>query len=265
MARPRDLPLAEFYQGRILNFAHRGARMEAPENTIPAFERAAELGSDGIELDVQLSADGVPVVFHDFDLSRIGHGNKLVRQQRFDDLRRLDVGAPFSPVFSGTRIPTLGEVFEVVGRKLLINVELKYFGFERRAIHKLVQAVIATVAEHNLFRRVLLSSFNPLALAHARRLAPSIPIGLLYDPKLPFPVWWARLLVGYHQAEHPHFSMIDARYVRWARQRGFRINVWTVNEPQDIQRMIGLGVDMLMSDYPDRVQRALHQWSMPNG
>lgn len=256
-----ELPLSQFYQERVLNFAHRGARMQAPENTIPAFERAADVGADGVELDVQLTSDGYPAVIHDFELSKTTNGQGLVSDQLLASLRELDAGSYFDAKFAGTRIPTLHEVFEAIGQRLLINIELKYFGGEPRLLTGLAESVVQCIRQHALEKRVLVSSFNPLALRRLKRIAADIPTGFLHDPKMPWPLrnymWLAALIIGRYEARHPHYSMATEQYVRGAHAQGRRVNVWTVNELDDIRRMYRLGVDMIMSDYPDRVRRIL--------
>jgi glycerophosphoryl diester phosphodiesterase len=257
MTRLRELPLGSFYQGRILNLGHRGARERAPENTLPAFEEAAELGADGVELDVQLTADGVPVVFHDRNVDRLTDGTGCLTDKTLPQVKALDAGAHFSSEFAGTRIPTLDEVFEELGDRLLFNIELKSFSARPDGLER---GVVEVIQRHQLADRVLISSFNPLALRRMRRLAPGLALGYLYAPDLPFPLskgWLARPIIGPHEARHPHFSMVDEAYVRWARQHRYRVNVWTVNALEDIQRMRDLGVDAIMSDRPDLVQDVL--------
>lgn len=257
----KELPLQDMHQGRMLVFAHRGARERAPENTLPAFRMAAELGADGIELDVQLSADGALVVFHDDTLERTTGAPGRVADRTLVDLRQLDAGAWFAPQFAGTRIPTLDEVFESLDPHMLVNVEIKASSLFA-PYGELVESVIDCIARHNMARRVLISSFNPAALGAVRRRAPHLPIGYLYAPRLPLPLakgWLARPLIGPHEARHPHFSMVDERYMRWARRAGYRVNVWTVNEPDDVRRMATLGVDMIMSDRPDAVIATLKE------
>lgn len=254
------LPLASFYQGRLLNFAHRGARAVAPENTIEAFVAAADLGADGVELDVQLTADGIPVVIHNTTVDATTDGSGRVADMPLAALRELDAGSHFSPDFAGARIPTLDEVFAAIGDRLLVNVELKTTALLGTTNAALAAAVATDVARHNLAGRVLLSSFNPFALRAARRHAPGLPLGYLYAPDLPLPLakaWLARPVIGRHEARHPHFSSVDAGYMAWARREGYRVNVWTVNEVEDIRRMVELGVDMIISDHPDRTGRVL--------
>lgn len=248
-----SLAHSDFDPARVLNFAHRGARRQAPENTLPAFTLAAELGADGIELDVHLSLDGVPVVIHDRRVDRTSDGSGPVGRRSLVELRRLDAGGWFAPEFAGTRIPTLYEVFEEVGQWLLINIELKDSGPDDR----LAERVVDVVRRAGMTHRVMFSSFDLFVLRRARRLAPEIPVGYLYVSDLSLPMvrgWLARSMLGPHPAHHPHFSSVNERYMAWARRHKLRVNVWTVNEVDDIRRMAALGVDMIMSDYPDRVR-----------
>src|SRR5690606_33903353 len=142
----------------LLNFAHRGARAVAPENTIEAFVAAADLGADGVELDVQLTADGIPVVIHNTTVDATTDGSGRVADMPLAALRELDAGSHFSPDFAGARIPTLDEVFEAIGDRLLVNVELKTTALLGTTNAALAAAVATDVARHNLAGRVLLSS-----------------------------------------------------------------------------------------------------------
>jgi len=237
-----------------LNIAHRGASAVAPPNTLAAFRRAAELGADGIELDVHLSADGVPVVIHDATVDRTTDGTGRVADLPLSALKELDAGSWFDLAFAGERIPTLGEVFEEVGRTLLINVELKVAPGEDQGLEA---AVVALVERHGLQERVLLSSFNPMALRRVRRLAPGIPLGLLYEAatlsRLARLVAWA--MRGLRpEAIHPHWRLIRPSTVRRAHARGRRVVAWTVDEPSGMQRLVGWGVDGIITNHPDRLR-----------
>ena len=236
-------------QGHVLNIAHRGASAVAPPNTLAAFSKAAELGADGIEFDVHLSADGVPVVIHDFTVDATTDGHGRVAGLTVAQLKQLDAGSAFDPAFAGERIPTLEEVLRSVGDTLLLNVELKSMDLRDTGLE---QAVIAQVEQHGLSDRVLLSSFNPLSLRRAKKIAPQIPAGLLYAPDLPLPLRhaWLSPLVR-HEARHPAHQMVDERYVAWAQRHGYRVNVWTVNDPDEMRRMLDLGVDGIITNVPD--------------
>ncbi|MBN1428722.1 MAG: glycerophosphodiester phosphodiesterase [Anaerolineae bacterium] len=230
--------------------------MQAPENTLPAFKLARDLGADGIELDVRLSLDGVAMVIHDASVDKTTDGTGLVRSKTLAELRELDAGDHFSARFAGIQIPTLDEVLEEIGQQLLINVEIKGSGSDRR----LVETVVDTINKHDLANRVMFSSFDLLLLRQARLMAPNIPIGYLYACELLFPQvrgWLAGSILGRCQAHHPHFASVTKHYMDWARREHVWVHVWTVNDADDMRRMCDLGVDMIMSDYPDRVRNVL--------
>jgi len=232
-----------------LNIAHRGASSAAPPNTLAAFEKAVELGADGIEFDVHLSADGVPVVIHDFTVDETTDGSGRVARMTLTQLELLDAGSSFDPAFAGEHIPTLAQVLETYGNRLLLNIELKDLNLGDSGLER---AVIAQVERHGLGDRVILSSFNPFSLRRAKKIAPHIPVGLLYAPDLPLLLrraWLAPLFP--HEARHPEHSMVDARYMACARQRGYRVNTWTVDDPDEMRRLIALDVDGIVTNLPD--------------
>jgi glycerophosphoryl diester phosphodiesterase len=238
-----------FYLDRPLNFAHRGACKQAPENTVPAFVLAADLGADGIELDVQLSKDGVIVVIHDFQLDATTDGSGPVRDRTLAELKELDAGAGFDPAFAGERIPTLQEVIDAVGHRLLLNIELKARGVRDDG---LAAAVVSVVERNDLAGRVILSSFNPLTLRRAGRLNPGIPLGLLYAPDMPLFLrrpWLRRGILL--DALHPYHSLVDAAYIKWAKKQGYRVNVWTVDDIERMQQLRRLAVDVIITNRPD--------------
>jgi len=247
--------LDDLYQSGVLNFAHRGASAAAPANTLAAFRLAAEMAADGVELDVQLSRDGEAVVIHDSTVDGTTDGHGAVRDMTLVQLKALDAGNWFDPAFAGERIPTLGEVFDAVGHRLLMNVEIKSLPSRSRGLEA---EVVRLIEDNNLAYRVIVSSFNPLSLRKVKRLNPNIPTALLYAPGLPFPLWqaWLSQIVP-HEYCHPHHSMVDERYVAWARRKGYRVNVWTVNEPDEMHRLIALGVDGIITDHPDLLTEML--------
>ena len=239
---------------RTLNIAHRGASAAAPANTLAAFEKAIELGADGIELDVHLSVDGVSVVIHDATVDATTNGSGRVAEMTLAQLKQLDAGSWFAPTFAGERIPTLEEVLEAVGNQLLLNIELKSTTWG----NELEQAVVAQVERHGLDERVLFSSFNPLSLWWIKKIAPHIPVGLLYVPGLPLFLYQVLLtaLVP-HEACHPGHTTVDAGYVAWARRNGYQVNVWTVDDPDEMRRLVDLGVDGIITNVPDVLHSVL--------
>ncbi|MBI1277086.1 MAG: glycerophosphodiester phosphodiesterase [Anaerolineaceae bacterium] len=245
------LPLENIYQGRMLVLGHRGARAYAPMNTIPAFELALKQGADGIELDTHLSKDGQLIVLHDFSVDATTNGKGFAKDFTLEELKELDAGSRFSPEFAGTRIPTLDEVFEAVGKKLFINVEIKS---ETQDTDGVEQAVADCIARHGLEGSTIVSSFNPLALRRFRAIMPVVPIGYLYSREYDF----SEALQDFpHEAKHPEDDLIDAAYMEWARLNHYRVNTWTVNDPNRAVKLYQLGVDAIITDAPDVIIEAV--------
>lgn len=250
------LPLESFYMGRVLNFGHRGASHDAPANTLAAFELAADCGADGVELDVMLTTDRQPVVIHDSTVDATTDGSGRVAEMTLAEIKELDAGSYFDARFAGERIPTLSEVFEALGQRLLFNVELK--GTSARPDG--LEAIVAeAISRHNLVSRVIVSSFNPLRLRRFRRLLPEVAIGYLHMPGLPLHQRWGWLMWGFpREADHPEQSLVTPKYMAWARSRRLRVNTWVVNDPQRMANLRDMGVDMIITDRPDVLRAVLH-------
>ncbi len=245
------LPLENIYQGRMLVLGHRGARAYAPMNTIPSFELALNQGADGIELDTHFSKDGQLIVLHDFSVDATTNGKGLAKDFTLAELKELDAGSSFNAEYAGTRIPTLDEVFEAVGKKLFINVEIKS---ESQDTDGVEQAVADCIAKHGLEGSTIISSFNPLALRRFRAIMPDVPIGYLYSRDYDFSEGMADFA---HEAKHPHYELIDAAYMEWAKAGNFRVNTWTVNDPEKAVELYKLGVDAIITDAPDVIIEAV--------
>jgi glycerophosphoryl diester phosphodiesterase len=234
---------------RPLVFAHRGACRVAPENTLPAFEAAIQSGAHGVELDVQYSSDGHLVVIHDLTLEALTDGTGRVSAHTLQELRSLDAGSHFGPEFAGTRIPLLDEVLDLLWNRLLVNVELKA---PDMASGQVGVDVVAAVRAHGMVDQVAISSFNPFALRHAKRAGPEIECALLIAHDLPGWTRWG-LTRRYSGANgiHPEASMVDPAYVSWARKARVPVRVWTVDDETEMQRMVALGVDAVITNFPD--------------
>lgn len=244
-----------FYLDRPLNFAHRGASYEAPANTLAAFLLAAELGADGIELDVQLSRDKETVVIHDSTVDATTDGQGPVREKTLGELRELDAGSWFDAVYARQRIPTLQEVIDVVGHRLLLNLELKS---DQMRDDGLAAAVVRTIERNHLSERVVLSSFDPLVVRRIKQLNARLSVGLLYSPDQPWYMRraWLRRLLDL-EALHPHYSAVDGDYVRRARAQGYRVHTWTADDPGDMWQLMRQGVDMIITNRPELLRKVL--------
>jgi len=250
MARFPDLWQRGQPLGRPYVLGHRGASHAAPENTLAAFRQAADVGADGVELDVHLSRDGVPVVIHDDSVDATTDGAGLVRALTLAQLKALDAGVRFDASFTGERIPTLEEVLAEVGARLLINIELKA---DQTAA--LVPAVVGLVKRMGMAKRVWFSSFKPYALYRARALAPEIPCGLLYGPLS----LGALLLKPFtpHEALHPYKDLLTERSVRRAHKRGLRVFTWTLDDPVVARQFAVWGIDGIITNEPAEILAAL--------
>ena len=235
-----------------LVIAHRGASAYAPENTLSAFNLALEMGADGVELDVSLTKDGIPVVLHDDTVDRTTNGRGAVNQLTLAQVKELDASNKFEK-YRGEKIPTLEQVLRAVAPRGTINIELKNFALKTDGIEA---ATLAAIENTSALDRVMVSSFNPLALRRMCQLEPRIPRGLLYSPRLPIFLRraWLRPL-AHPTAMHPHFSMITREFVAWARGKGYKINTWTVDDPNEMKRLIELGVDGIITNKPDVLRK----------
>ena len=231
-----------------LLLGHRGAKKYAPENTLAAFNLALEQGADGVELDAKLSADGVVVVHHDVTVDRTTNGKGKLSQLPLAVLRELDAGSFFSDKFRGEKIPTLDEVFESIGKRSVINVELTNYSTPRDS---LVEKVCELVRRHALQKRIIFSSFFAGNLKKAAAFLPDVPRGLLTQVSVLG--LWARSFgfnFGDYAALHPYLTDVTAQQVQRVHKLKRKINVWTVNTEADIRRLIGWGVDGLITDDP---------------
>jgi glycerophosphoryl diester phosphodiesterase len=238
----------ETYFPHPLILGHRGAKNYAPENTLAAFILALEQGADGVELDAKLSADGHVVVHHDTTVERTTDGSGRVSQLALDALRELDAGSFFSEKFRGEKVPTLDEVFETIGKRAYINVELtNYF----TPCDRLVEKVCELVRRHALQKRILFSSFYAGNLKKAAAFLPEVPRGLLALKN-----WkgaWARsfgFAFGNYDALHPYLTDVTVQQVQRVHRLHRRINVWTVDQEEDIRRLISWGVDGFITSDP---------------
>ncbi len=237
-------------------FAHRGASAWAPENTLAAFRLAVEHGAPAIELDVKLTADRQVVVLHDQTVDRTTNGHGDLSQFTLADLRKLDAGSFFSAQYQGEKIPTLVEVFEAVGEQVYINIELTNYASTRDDLPDLVAGLVRKYAMQD---RVIFSSFYARDLARVSRLLPQTPVGLL---ALEGPAGrLARGLVGRWVSPaiiHPYFQDVNERFMHRQKYLHRRVHVWTVDDPQEMLRLVSLGVQGIFTNDPRLALRILN-------
>ena len=219
--------------------AHRGARGHAPENTLAAFDKAVELGAKWIELDVQLHA-GQLWIFHDARLERCTNGKGWLVDHKADALRKLDAGG-------GQRIPFLHEVLDRLDRRVSVNVELKTADGTAAEVATALRGYLARGWKPEQF---LVSSFHLPELREFKRRMPEIPLGVLMCG-VPLGLAAAGTELG-AQVLSLDRDFADRALIADAHARGMRVFVYTMNEPEDIARYRGQGVDGVFTDFPER-------------
>jgi glycerophosphoryl diester phosphodiesterase len=223
-----------------LIIGHRGAMAYEPENTLRSFRRALELGADGVEFDVHLSKDEVPVVIHDSTLDRTTNGKGDVHAFTARQLQGLDAG-------KGEHVPTLREVIEEFAGKLVLQAEIKQADA--------VEPVVRLLEEMGCVHDAWLSSFWHRAMAEAKELNPKVKAGILFECN---PVDAVRLARDARaDALHPDHRYIDAGLMKAARDAGLAVLAWTANTPQAVDRLLALGADAIASNTPDLVIQRL--------
>jgi glycerophosphoryl diester phosphodiesterase len=224
-----------------LKIGHRGAKGHIAENTISSFKKAIELGCNGIEFDVHLSSDGEVVVIHDESVDRTTDGKGFIRDMSLPELRRLKILKQFY-------IPTLSEVIDMTDENCLINIEIKA-SEATKAVIKTIEKYISK--QNRKYNQFLVSSFDWKALKEIREMNPEIPLGVLTQTDLELAIGFSEFI----QAEtiHPYFHLLTSENTKMMQSKSLKVYPWTVNEPEDIKRMLSFNVDGIISDFPERL------------
>ncbi len=229
-------------------FAHRGASGHSPENTMLAFRYAFELGADAIECDVQLSADGVPVIIHDSTVERTTNGSGLVAALSLDELRRLDAGA-------GEQIPELADVLALCReRGKQVNLEIKADTLEQA--QRVAEVVGEALESGGYADLALVSSFWLPVLPALKSAYPHLRTATLHSGMR----WRLLNMVTAARANgadalHPDVRLTSRALVESAHAAGLQVNVWTVDDPRTIQRLASWGVDGIFTNFPELMQK----------
>jgi glycerophosphoryl diester phosphodiesterase len=251
-----------------VNVAHRGASTLAPENTIEAFRLAVEAGAGGLELDVHMTRDGHIVVIHDATVDRTTNGSGAVSEMTLDELRRFDAGHNFSPDGGSTRpyrgrgvwVPTLGEVLEEFPG-VAVNIEIK------AGTPGIEETVLGILRDANALGRALVVStphaivkrFRKISSGHISTGASRWEIGVFYIlsrlrlERLVRPAYDALQVPLLHRG----ILVVTPRFIRAAQARGVRVDVWTINQAEEMRRLLDLGIDVIMTDRPGTLAEVL--------
>ena len=235
------------------NFAHRGFSGKYPENTMLAFQKAFETGADGIELDVQLTKDGEVVIIHDETVDRTTDGTGYVRDYPLEVLQKLDASYLYKKEVGFWPIPTLREYCEWVCEKdLVTNIELKTSVFEYKGIEK---KVLDLIREYQLEKKVIVSSFNHFSILRMKEMAPDLTYGLLTDTWLVGAgAYTSSLGVTCY---HPNYRSLVPDVVEELKAHQIKINTYTVNREEDVKDLYEKGIDSVIGNFPDMVERFL--------
>lgn len=249
-----------------LILGHRGSSETAPENTLAAFSQALRDGADGIEFDVRLARDGVPVVIHDATLRRTGGIDQQVSELTAAELQKIDVGSWFAErrqtarTFAGEKLPSLAQVFELFAANSgVLYIEMKCDADEGPA---LAAEVVRLAREFQMTDRVVVESFDLSAILEVKQVAAEIRTAALFEPKLSRPISTVRRLrtvaaaldVGADEIAL-HHTLAGPRVIEQARRQGLAIVVWTVDDPVWISRARSLGVKALIANDPAMMVR----------
>ncbi|MFC4559484.1 glycerophosphodiester phosphodiesterase [Virgibacillus kekensis] len=241
-------------QQQIINVAHRGASAHAPENTMAAFQKAVEMKSDYIEIDVQMTEDEELVVIHDTTVDRTTNGTGAVGDLTLEEIRMLDAGSWFSEEFAGEKIPTFEEVLDAFRGKVGILIELKspglYPGIE--------EEVAETLKERNMDRanneKIIIQSFNHESMKQSKALLPEIPHGVLAGTS------WADVtdeqlaaFATYADYFNPNQNIVTLELVNRVHVAGMQMMPYTSRSQEQADRLFHLGVDGIITDYPEHV------------
>lgn len=258
LSRKFAMDVSHFYANGPLLIGHRGSPMEAPENTLPSYLKAVEAGLEAFEMDVIATRDGKVVCSHNHDLERETGGSGYIHQMAYRDLQDMDAAVNF-PRFSPSKLPLLEEVLDAIPDDQIVNIEIKANGL---VDVKAARQVVTIIHKRNLYHRVIVSSFHPLVIWVTKWLDRRIPTGYIWTDRDLVPRLLRKpRLVGLVHPDffHPEVHLVSENLIRWARRRGMRVNVWTVNNRPAMKWLLKRGVDGLISDFPEIMLQAVNK------
>ncbi len=231
--------------------AHRGASGNFPENTLLAMKKAIEKGADYSELDVQESSDGILVLYHDKNLQRTSGINRNMWEMPYDSLLKLEAGNWLNPNFKGEPIPRLIDVINLVRGKMKLNIEIKMNGHQKQLTEKVVQMV----EENNFISDCILTSFDLDEIDKVKSLNKEIKVGYI---------------LGRMPKDRDIYSsdidllsvsgkLINKDFIEKAQKHNLEVHVWTINKKENMRKLIDLGVDNIITDYPSLLQDVINK------
>lgn len=239
----------------IINYGHRGASGYYPENTMIAFEKAVALGANGIETDVQMTKDGVLVLIHDESVERTTNGLGYVKDYSYKDIKELNSSNYMKNYNTKTYVPTVEEFLAFAkAHDIYINFELKnsIFPYDRME-NKLIDAILRVGVED----KVILSSFNHYSVVRCKEIYSNIKTGILYMEALYKPEVYCKSVKA--DTIHPYYLSVNENVIMSAHKLGIKVNPFTINDEKTMKSLISIGVDGIITNYPDKLKRELTQ------
>lgn len=241
--------------------AHRGASAYYPENTMAAFKAAFEMDAEMIELDVMITKDGVPVVFHDRTLNKKTNGTGPVKNYRLDQLKELDAGSWFDKKFAGEPIPTLEEVLEFAAGKIALNIEIKTEAVTDELYEGLEEKSLKLVRKYGMENHVIFSSFDYRAVEHLKKLDPEISVALLYNKKSSEKMLPSELVEKYGvDAFNCSYEQLNKKRLKNLKEHGIPAFIYTVNKKRVMRKLLNKGVQGIFTDKPDLLIEAVNSY-----
>jgi glycerophosphoryl diester phosphodiesterase len=232
----------------LMVVAHRGASRVAPENTLAALKKAIEYGADYGECDVFQTKDGEIVLFHDEELERTTGKEGMIRDYTLAELKELEAGSWFKEEFRGEPIPTLREAIRLVKGKMKLDIEIKVSGEDAGITEK----VVDIIRSENLGNACMVTSFEKQVIERVKEIAPDLVTGFIFDEDHP-----PGIFDGNWDYVCSKRNIVDEAFVRKAKKKGKKVLVWTVDYPAEMKKLIGLGVDGIITDVPDVLKEVI--------
>ncbi len=241
--------------------AHRGSNKKAPQNTLPAFRQAVAEKTDGFETDVHLTKDKQLVICHNYTIDGTSDGTGSITSYTLGELKKFDFGSYFGNDFAGTPLPTLDEFLDLVKESdiEIVNIELKS---QKNRSTEIVSRTLDEVKRYGLLDRVIISSFDPRILRAVKEEEPMCKTAFLYPTNDPhvcrfvvIPFFLAKAVKA--DILHPVYTFVSLPFVKIAHKLGFKVNVWTVNEPSAVRYLVACGVDGIITDCPGRTREII--------
>lgn len=233
-------------------YAHRGASGYAPENTMASFKKAIEMGAKGIELDVQLSKDGVVMIMHDDTLNRTSDGRGRLEDYTLEELKKFDAGSWFSEEFKGEKIPTLEELLQILPEEFTLNIEFKP---DKKHAKTMAEEVYKILKKYNYSKNIILSSFYHETLKYYREFDKEIRMGMLFEFDMINICSYVKNSGINPVSLNIAKEFVDEKFVKDAHECGLKVAIYTVNTVDKIKKLESIGVDEIFCNYPDILEK----------